>query len=105
VLVFIGFITGAIIMFSNKAYLSVFMGTDTYRTVGSNESLITKMFDIYVYQMNYHFYVNNIIIITIIFIVCLVITFINTKMNNINITLLTVLGLGPLFLFINQENL
>ncbi|MGY3479742.1 DUF6056 family protein [Staphylococcus cohnii] len=103
--IFIGFIVGAIIMFSNKAYFSIFMGTDTYRTVGSDDGLITKMLDIFVYQMNYHFYVNNIIMILMIFIICLIIAFKLDKMNTVNTILLTLLALGPLFLFVNQKNL
>lgn len=103
--VLLGFFIGFIIMFSNKAYLAIFTGEDTYRTIGSDESLITKMFNIYVYQMNFHFYINNILIITMIFTICLVTTIIKRKINAINTLLLLLLGLGPLFLFINQENL
>src|SRR5699024_577461 len=53
------------------------------------------MFNIYVYQMNFHFYINNILIITIIFTICLFTTIIKSKINTIN----------TLFLFINQKNL
>src|SRR5699024_2528505 len=55
--------------------------------------------------MNFKFYNNNILIITIIFTICLVTTIIKRKINAINTLLLLLLGLGPLFLFINQKNL
>src|SRR5699024_5768798 len=105
ILVLLGFVVGFIIMFSNKAYLAVFTGADTYRTIGSDESLITKMFNIYVYQMNFHFYINNILIITMIFIISLITIILKRKINAINTLLLLALGLAPLFLFVNQENL
>jgi len=104
-LALLGFIVGFIIMFSNKAYLAVFTGADTYRTIGSDESLIVKMFNIYVYQMNFHFYINNILIITMIFTIALITILVKRKINAINTVLLLLLGSGPLFLFINQENL
>jgi len=64
----LGHITGLIIMFSNKAYLSIFLGTDTYRTIQDDRPFLIKATQIFVEQMNVIFGIYNLPLLTILFI-------------------------------------
>lgn len=96
-LIFISFVVGAVMMFSNKAYYNVAVGKDTYRTVGSDDDVFKTMLNIY--------YVDNIYLISLMFIVCLYTVVKLKRLNLLNIILLLCLSLGPVYLFFNRAHL
>lgn len=75
-------IIGAIIMFSNNAYSSIFAGNDGYRSVSVNAdvSFLKKIFDVYTEEMYPFLFSNNIILNIIISMICIIILTKTSKM-------------------------
>ncbi|MCU7557525.1 DUF6056 family protein [Macrococcus capreoli] len=65
----VGHVIGFIVMFTNKAYVSIFVGEDTYRTIKDDRPFIVRAIQIFVEQMNALFGVYNIPLLTILFVV------------------------------------
>lgn len=59
---FIGTIAGTVLMFSNSVYHLVADGSDSYRTIGSEESIISKVFESYFEKIVDEGFLNNTIL-------------------------------------------
>lgn len=102
---FVGFVIGAIIMFSNRAYFSVVEGSDSYRTIKGELSTFERAIDIFIYQMNYHFNIQNLVILIIILICLIAVMIIRNKTNIINLVLLSPLLLDIIIVYSNHASL
>src|SRR5699024_10453403 len=102
---FVGFFLGSITMFSNSAYISIFIGEDDYRTVKSDEGFIERAIDIYIYQMNYHFNVNNVILMAVLLIAILIFFYYMEDKKLIDYILLTPFISNFIIVLINNHSL
>jgi len=102
---FVGFFLGSITMFSNSAYISIFIGEDDYRTVKSDEGFIERAIDIYIYQMNYHFNVNNVILMAVLLIAILIFFYYMKDKKLIDYILLTPFISNFIIVLINNHSL
>jgi hypothetical protein len=73
---FISTVIGAIIMFTNGAYATIFSGKDQYRSIGqsavAHESLFQKIFHVFTEQMYPMLFSNNVVLNLIISTFCII---------------------------------
>ncbi len=82
---FVGSLLGSILMFSNKAYLSVLNNSDGYRTV-AHDNIIFSSIKTFVKTLSKYIFTDN-IIVGIILCICLLLTIFKYKKNKKNISI------------------
>lgn len=58
-LYFVGTLIGAVIMFTNGAYVKIFSGADNYRSVETNQGLFSRIYEVFYTDMYKLFIMNN----------------------------------------------
>ncbi|WP_284139005.1 DUF6056 family protein [Virgibacillus sp. LDC-1] len=100
ILYLLSLLIGSIIMFTNKAYLNVILGTDTYRTISNDPveetGLLQRIYDTYTGDMYKYLFIENPLVNVFLgtMVVLLIINFVTTSKRNNYI-------IKPLLIFIN----
>ncbi len=85
----LGVLSGAVLMFSNEAYLSVIRGDDAYRSSGVSSSFIENIFNAYFYTIFKDFIFNNYVLNIFIVLGLIMVSLKKENRDNRKISILT----------------
>src|SRR5699024_5144029 len=101
--IFIGHLVGFIIMFTNGAYISTLTGKNDYQQLNNHDNIIISAIKVFNNEMTLYLFTHNVLLISILTILCISITILLSKHKNINILLCSVFIISIIVsIFFNQ---
>ncbi|WP_210618064.1 DUF6056 family protein [Mammaliicoccus lentus] len=102
-IIFIGHLVGFIIMFTNVAYISTITGKNDYQQLNNHDNIIISASKVFNNEMTLYLFTHNVLLISVLTILCISITILLSKNKNINILLCSVFIISIIVsLFFNQ---
>lgn len=83
--IFIGHLVGFIIMFINGAYISTLTGKNDYQQLNNHDNIIINAIKVFNNEITLYLFTHNVLLISILTILCISITILLSKNKNINI--------------------
>lgn len=97
----VSLVIGAIIMFTNRTYINVLLGTDSYRSLGpENEGVFQKLYNVYTGEMYKYLFLDSYIINIFIIVMITIILLKTPKGSNFSTLGKYILLLSSTFIFI-----